>query len=215
MGSLQEHSAESFFNLSQHHHRCQIGGNKTSKTRKKTCPRKAAKAWGIPYTTLYHRLTPGRKTCREAKQAYQRLSVSQERSLAAWAISQAELGFPVTRPQVKEFVLKVLAAHGDTHGLQEGKVAETQETGEAEAGAGIEARAAAQDGAGEGAGMMTELGETTEAGGVTGSQAEVEDESVVEAGAGTDVEAEAEVDEVDMETPAGQNNNEDMETWEP
>ncbi|KAI3538767.1 hypothetical protein CSPX01_09303 [Colletotrichum filicis] len=63
--------------------------------------------------------------------------------------------------------------------------------------------------------MMTELGETTEAGGVTGSQAEVEDEPVVEAGAGTDVEAEAEVDEVDMETPAGQNNNEDMETWEP
>ncbi|KAK1537738.1 hypothetical protein CPAR01_07851 [Colletotrichum paranaense] len=179
-----------------------------------------------PLHHLYHQLTPGRKTCREAKQEYQRLSVSQERSLAAWTISQAELGFPVPRPQIKEFVLKVLAAQGNTRGLQEslrndgnrykkGKVAETQETGEAEAGAGIEARAAAQDGAGEGAGIVTELGETTEAGGVAGSQAEVEDEPVVEAGAGTDVEAEAEVDEVDMETPAGQNNNEDMETWEP
>ncbi|KAK1461922.1 hypothetical protein CCUS01_01512 [Colletotrichum cuscutae] len=176
------------------------------KNAKKTCRRKAAKAWGILYTTLYHQLTPGRKTCREAKQEYQRLSVSQERSLAAWAISQAELGFPVTRPQIKEFVLKVLAAQGDTRGLQEslrndgnrykkGKVAETQATGEAEAGAGIEAGAAAQDGAGEGAEIVTELGETTEAEGVTGSQAEV--------------------DEVDMETPAGQNNNEDMETWEP
>ncbi|KXH40723.1 hypothetical protein CNYM01_05598 [Colletotrichum nymphaeae SA-01] len=185
-------------------------------------PRKAAKAWGIPYTTLYHRLTPGRKTCREAKQEYQRLSVSQERSLAAWAISQAELGFPVTRPQIKEFALKVLAAQGDTRGLskrwielfmgrhptitvkslrndgnryKKGKVAETQAAGEAEAGAGIEAGAVAQVGAGEGAGIVTEVGETTEARGVTESQAEVEDEPVVKVGAGTDVEAE--VEEVD------------------
>ncbi|KAL0780121.1 hypothetical protein CaCOL14_004605 [Colletotrichum acutatum] len=78
--------------------------------------RKAAKDWSIPYTTLDHRLTPGRKACREAKQKYQRLSVSQERSLAAWAISQAEQGFPVTRPQIKECALKVLATQGGTRG---------------------------------------------------------------------------------------------------
>ncbi|KAJ0307333.1 hypothetical protein COL516b_003946 [Colletotrichum fioriniae] len=67
--------------------------------------RKAVKDWGIPYTNLYHRITPGKKTCRQAKQ-----DVPQKWSLAAWAISQAELRFPVTRPQIKEFALKVLSA---------------------------------------------------------------------------------------------------------
>lgn len=59
------------------------------------------------------------------------------------------------------------------------------------------------------AGTVTEVGAMIEAGVGTEVQAEVEVEPV----AATDVDAEVEA--MDMGTPAGENNNEGMEVWEP
>ncbi|KXH30964.1 hypothetical protein CSAL01_09169 [Colletotrichum salicis] len=78
--------------------------------------RKAAADWGIPYATLSRRLK-GATTVRKSKEDFQRLSKSQEKSLAQWAIIQGSLGFAPSHTQVREFASRIVRKGGDQRPL--------------------------------------------------------------------------------------------------
>ena len=59
--------------------------------------RKATSTWGIPFAILYSRVKLGRRPKGEYEAlALQKLSPSQEKHLAEWAMTQEALGVPVT-----------------------------------------------------------------------------------------------------------------------
>jgi DDE superfamily endonuclease/Tc5 transposase DNA-binding domain/helix-turn-helix, Psq domain len=74
--------------------------------------RKAALHWGVPRTTLRHRLQ-GSESRKEAFTSFQRLSPAQEKSLTTWILSQNDLGLPPTHAQIKQFTTRILAMKGD------------------------------------------------------------------------------------------------------
>ena len=74
--------------------------------------RKAALEWGIPRTTLQHRLQ-GRESRKEAFIGQQRLSPAQEKHLTQWILTQGDLGLPPTYAQIKQFTQRILAVKGD------------------------------------------------------------------------------------------------------
>jgi hypothetical protein len=78
--------------------------------------RKAAKEWGIPPTTL-HRRANGSTSRRDANQHNQRLSETQETSLASWSLAQGELWLAPTQKQIKDFARRILIASGDQQPL--------------------------------------------------------------------------------------------------
>ena len=63
---------------------------------------KVARETGIPRATLQGRQN-GAQTHREAAQASQRLSPSQEAHLGQWVLAQAALGLPPTHAQLRDF----------------------------------------------------------------------------------------------------------------
>jgi DDE superfamily endonuclease/Tc5 transposase-like DNA-binding protein/Psq-like protein len=74
--------------------------------------RKAALHWGVPRTTLRHRLY-GSESRKEAFASYQRLSPDQEKSLTTWILMQNDLGLPPTHAQIRQFTIQILAVKGD------------------------------------------------------------------------------------------------------
>ncbi|KAK6225250.1 transposase [Colletotrichum tabaci] len=81
--------------------------------------RKAAQQYGVPRTTLQHRLQ-GTQTRASAFSDLQRLTVSQEAKLAEWVRIQHALGLPPTHQQVKLFAERILHAMGDTQPIGRG-----------------------------------------------------------------------------------------------
>jgi hypothetical protein len=78
--------------------------------------RAASREWGIPRTTLQDRLL-GTQSHSESALPQQRLSKTQENSLAQWILIQVDLGLPPTHAQVREFAGRILAANGDPQPL--------------------------------------------------------------------------------------------------
>jgi hypothetical protein len=74
--------------------------------------KKAALHWGIPRSTLRHRLQ-GTEPREEAFAGQQRLSPVQERHLTRWILTQGDLGLPPTHAQIKQFTIRILATKGD------------------------------------------------------------------------------------------------------
>lgn len=72
----------------------------------------AAKAWGIPYSTLRHRLE-GIGPKYRAQSHRQRLSPAEEEHLASWVMSQRTLGLAPTLGQLREFAQHIAANSGD------------------------------------------------------------------------------------------------------
>ena len=72
----------------------------------------AAKAWGIPYSTLRHRLE-GIGPKYKAQSHRQRLSPAEEEHLASWVMSQRILGLAPTLGQLREFAQHIAANSGD------------------------------------------------------------------------------------------------------
>ncbi|KAK6206190.1 transposase [Colletotrichum tabaci] len=81
--------------------------------------RKAAQQYGVPRTTLQHRLQ-GTQTRASAFSDLQRLTVSQEAKLAEWVRIQHALGLPPTHQQVKLFAERILHTMGDTQPIGRG-----------------------------------------------------------------------------------------------
>jgi hypothetical protein len=73
---------------------------------------KAALHWGIPRSTLRHRLQ-GTESRKEAFASQQRLSPIQEQHLTQWILTQCDLGLPPTYAQIKQFTQRILATKGD------------------------------------------------------------------------------------------------------
>ncbi|MDB5910656.1 MAG: transposase [Massilia sp.] len=74
--------------------------------------KQAALEWGIPRTTLRHRIQ-GTQPRSIAFSGLQRLSKVQEDYLTQWILTQAALGLPPTHAQVRTFVSRILATKGD------------------------------------------------------------------------------------------------------
>ena len=78
--------------------------------------RKAALEWGVPRSTLQHRLQ-GTQPWESAFAQRQRLSPSQESHLVEWVRIQAALGLPPTHQQVRDFADRILRLRGDPQGI--------------------------------------------------------------------------------------------------
>ncbi|CCF44234.1 transposase, partial [Colletotrichum higginsianum] len=83
--------------------------------------RKAAQQYGVPRSTLQHRLQ-GTQARAAAFSDLQRFTVSQEAKLAEWVRIQHALGLPPTHQQVKHFAERILHAIGDTQPIGRGWV---------------------------------------------------------------------------------------------
>lgn len=75
--------------------------------------RQAAHDFGVPRSTLSERLD-GTKPHKKAHSNQMRLSLDQEAKLAEWALTQGQLGLPVSHAQIKEFAGRILLAAGDS-----------------------------------------------------------------------------------------------------
>lgn len=73
--------------------------------------RLASAQWGIPRSTLRHRIQ-GTQPRSTAASSRQKLSPVQERHLVDWVQVQAALGLPPTHQQVREFAERVLRLQG-------------------------------------------------------------------------------------------------------
>ena len=69
--------------------------------------RNIAKEFGIPYPTLWHRLS-GTQSHQDASEWQQSLSRIQEDRLTEWVLTQAALGVPVTHAQIRLFGNRIL-----------------------------------------------------------------------------------------------------------
>ena len=72
----------------------------------------AARVWSVPRTTLRHRLH-GTEPLKIAKAHSQRLSPSQEESLAHWVRIQGTIGYPPTHATIRFIASRILANDGD------------------------------------------------------------------------------------------------------
>ena len=78
--------------------------------------RKASDKWGIPCTTLHDR-NNGTVPRTSAHTHEQRLSETQEKALATWCLTQADLGLAPTHFQIRYFAQRILANGGDIQPL--------------------------------------------------------------------------------------------------
>src|SRR6266699_2669483 len=78
--------------------------------------RRVARDYGIPRTTLQHRLT-GRQPKTTAHTFQQKLSPVQESRLAEWIRVQDALGLGPTHAQIRTFASRILLAGGSTAGI--------------------------------------------------------------------------------------------------
>jgi len=78
--------------------------------------RRVARDYGIPRTTLQHRLA-GRQTKTTAHTFQQKLSPVQESRLAEWICIQDTLGLAPTHAQIRTFASRILLAGGSTTGV--------------------------------------------------------------------------------------------------
>src|SRR6266699_2818066 len=78
--------------------------------------RRVARDYGIPRTTLQHRLT-GRQPKTTAHTFQQKLSPVQESRLAEWIRVQDALGLGPTHAQIRTFASRILLAGGSTAGV--------------------------------------------------------------------------------------------------
>ena len=69
--------------------------------------RKISREFGIPTTTLHHRIH-GAQTRSAGAEWQQTLSRVQEDHLAQWVLTQTALGIPPTHAQIREFAGRVL-----------------------------------------------------------------------------------------------------------
>lgn len=78
--------------------------------------RKASEQWGVPFSTLRHRLVNHTqpKGQYEAK-VMQKLSPHQESHLVNWVLTQEALGLPVSHAQIQTFANRILHASGSQH----------------------------------------------------------------------------------------------------
>ena len=74
--------------------------------------RLASREWGIPFSTLRHRIQ-GKENHSIAAESQQRLSKVQEDHLSTWILAQEALGVPLTYSQIKQFANRVLTIKGD------------------------------------------------------------------------------------------------------
>ena len=77
---------------------------------------KAARVWNVPRTTLRHRFR-GTEPLKIAKAHCQRLSPSQEDSLAEWIRIQGTIGCPPTHATIRFIASRVIANDGDPRPL--------------------------------------------------------------------------------------------------
>ena len=77
-----------------------------------TAAAKAAKLWSVPRTTLRNRLR-GAEPLKVAMAHCQRLSPSQEESLAQWIRIQGTIGYPPTHATIRFIASRILANDGD------------------------------------------------------------------------------------------------------
>src|SRR6266699_61634 len=78
--------------------------------------RRAARDYGIPLTTLHHRLG-GRQSKPIAHTFQQKLSPVQESRLAEWICIQDALGLAPTHAQIRTFASRILLAGSTTAGV--------------------------------------------------------------------------------------------------
>lgn len=78
--------------------------------------RKAARAYGVPKSTLYRRLQ-GDLPIRQSQEPYQRLGPAQEKGLADWIRIQASLGLSPTHAEVRFFAEEILRREGTQQAL--------------------------------------------------------------------------------------------------
>ena len=78
--------------------------------------RKAAHEWGIPRSTLKHRLKGGESRS-QAQSDYQRLTRVQEDHLAQWILTQGALGYAPSHAQIRLFAARIMHAGGDSKRL--------------------------------------------------------------------------------------------------
>ena len=78
--------------------------------------KRAARDYGIPMTTLRHRLA-GRQSKTTAHTSQQKLSSIQESRLAEWIRVQDALGLGATHAQIRTFASRILLAGGSTAGV--------------------------------------------------------------------------------------------------
>src|SRR6266699_2266358 len=78
--------------------------------------KRAARDYGIPMTTLRHRLA-GRQSKTTAHTSQQKLSSIQESRLAEWIRVQDALGLGPTHAQIRTFASRILLAGGSTAGV--------------------------------------------------------------------------------------------------
>ncbi|KAL8377079.1 hypothetical protein RB595_007969 [Gaeumannomyces hyphopodioides] len=77
---------------------------------------RAARLWGIPRSTLRHRLE-GTLPIRQSQEPYQRIAPEQEKRLADWILLQASLGLPPTHAEVRFFAQEILRQGGASQPL--------------------------------------------------------------------------------------------------
>ena len=78
--------------------------------------RAAAKAYGIPRTTLFSRLK-GSKNARITHESQQRMTPLQEEFLVNWIIEEETRGYPPSHARAREMASRILRANGDTESL--------------------------------------------------------------------------------------------------
>jgi len=77
-----------------------------------TSQRSAAKAWGIPRSTLQDRMK-GRRPHKIAHQQQQRLTPDQEEFLVEWIIDEDSRAQPPSHQRVREMAIRILKSNGD------------------------------------------------------------------------------------------------------
>jgi hypothetical protein len=77
-----------------------------------TSQRKAAKAWGVPRSTLQERIN-GRQPNAIAHSNQQRLTPEQERFLVEWILEEDSRAQPPSHPRVREMATRILHMNGD------------------------------------------------------------------------------------------------------
>jgi hypothetical protein len=77
-----------------------------------TSQRKAAKAWGVPRSTLQERLH-GRQPNAIAHSNQQRLTPEQEHFLVEWILEEDSRAQPPSHPRVREMATRILTMNGD------------------------------------------------------------------------------------------------------